>query len=104
MATQLQDSGTTSIGALSVALIGPHDQRRRIVATALAGSDITTVREFNAYPGKLNDVPRMLDQSYDVVLIDLDSDQQYALQLVEAISANGAITVMVYSFRTTPAC
>ncbi|MGA8731613.1 MAG: AAA family ATPase [Terracidiphilus sp.] len=102
MATQIQDSGTTSIGSLSVALIGPHDQRRRIVATALAGSDITTVREFTAYPGKLNDVPRILDQSYDVVLIDLDSDQQYALQLVEAISANSAVTVMVYSFQNDP--
>ena len=34
-----------------------------------------------------------------MVLIDLDSDQNFALELVEDIAANGAVTVMVYSFQ-----
>jgi len=103
MATQIQDSGATGVSALSIALIGPQDQRRRIVANALAESEVATVREFTSYPTKQGDLPHMLEENYDVVIIDLDSDQRYALELVEAIAVNGAITVMVYSFQNDPA-
>jgi len=102
MATHIEDSDSIGTGALSVALIGPSDQRRRIVVSALAGSDVANVREFTAYPSKLSDVTRITDQNFDVVIIDLDSDQHYALELVEAIAANTAITVMVYSSQTDP--
>lgn len=102
MAAHIEDSDSIGASTLSIALIGPSDQRRRIVANALAGSDAGTVREFTAYPSKLADVSRITDQNFDVVIIDLDSDQHYALELVEAIAANPAITVMVYSMQTDP--
>ncbi|MFZ0747176.1 MAG: AAA family ATPase [Terracidiphilus sp.] len=102
MATHIEDSDSIGASTLSVALIGPSDQRRRVVANALAGSDVATVREFTAYPSKLSDVSHILDQNFDVVIIDLDSDQHYALELVESIAANGAVTVMVYSVQTDP--
>ena len=92
----LQSSG------LSVALIGPHDARRRIVANALAGAGVSSIREFTAYPSKLEDSAKSMEQEFDVVIIDLDSDQNYALQLVEAISASGTVTVMVYSMNPDP--
>ncbi|HUX43812.1 MAG TPA: AAA family ATPase [Terracidiphilus sp.] len=98
----MQDPDFLKSSGLSVALIGPHDQRRRIVASALAGVNVTQVREFTAYPSKLSDVPRLLEQGYDVVIIDLDSDQQYALELVEAMAGDNAVTVMVYSMQTDP--
>lgn len=98
----MQDSDSFGTGGLSIALIGPHDQRRRIVASALAGANMTQVREFTAYPSKLADVPRLLEQGYDVVIIDLDSDQQYALELVETIAADSSVTVMVYSMQNDP--
>jgi pilus assembly protein CpaE len=44
----------------------------------------------------------MLEQRYDVVIIDLDSDPGYAIQMVEKICASGAITVMVYSVKPDP--
>jgi pilus assembly protein CpaE len=47
-------------------------------------------------------VPRLLEQGYDVVIIDLDSDQGYALELVETIAADSAVTVMVYSMQNDP--
>lgn len=102
MANIMQDPDFLKSSGLSVALIGPHDQRRRIVASALAGVNVTQVREFTAYPSKLSDVPRLLEQGYDVVIIDLDSDQQYALELVEAMAGDNAVTVMVYSMQTDP--
>ncbi len=104
MSTQIQDpdSDLLSAGGLSIALIGPNDTRRRIIANALAGSAAGTVREFTAYPNKLGEVDRLMDQGFDVVIIDLDSDQNYALELVESVAANGAVTVMVYSMNNDP--
>jgi hypothetical protein len=51
-----------------------------------------------------DDVPRLLEQHYDVIIIDLDSDPEYALELVESICANGAATVMVYSEKPIRSC
>jgi len=87
---------------LSVALIGPDEQRRRAAAYALAGCQGSEVREFTSYPPGLDDVPRLLEQRYDVIVIDLDSNPEYALELVESIGANGVATVMVYSAKADP--
>jgi pilus assembly protein CpaE len=87
---------------LSIALIGPDDLRRVSAATALASCQSSGVREFRAYPSGMDDVPRLLEQHFDVVMIDLDSSPEYALELVEAICANSQATVMVYSELTNP--
>jgi pilus assembly protein CpaE len=58
------------------------------------------VHEFKAYPPALNDVPRILGDNYDVILVELDSDPEYALDLVETICARGLATVMVYSAQS----
>lgn len=93
-----------SVGAsdLSIALIGPNENRHRIVANALAGSGTTMVREFPSYPNKTTDVPRLMEQNFDVFIIDLDGDQRYALELVEDLSANPSVTVMVFSMNNDP--
>jgi Flp pilus assembly CpaE family ATPase len=87
---------------LSVALIGPDENRRRAAAYALAGCQGSEVREFTSYPPGLDDVPRLLEQRYDVIVIDLDSNPEYALELVESIGANGMATVMVFSAKADP--
>src|SRR5579863_626117 len=102
MQNHFLDQETTGSGDLSIALIGPNENRRRIVANALAGAGSTTVKEFPAYPSKTNDVPRMLEQNFDIFIIDLDGDQRYALELVEEIAANPATTVMVFSMNNDP--
>jgi pilus assembly protein CpaE len=84
---------------LSIVLIGPDDLRRRAAADALAECPGNDVREFASYPPGLDDVPRLLEQHHDVIIIDLDSDPEYALELVESIGANGTATVMVYSAK-----
>lgn len=87
---------------MSVALIGPNEAHRKIVSQALAQSEARSVREFAAYPSLANDVPRLLREHYEVVMIDLDSDTEYALQLVEKLAAESEATVMVYSSQNSP--
>jgi len=88
-----------SIGAelLSIALIGPNEERRKALSRALAECREAVVREFSSYPTTLDEVPRLLKQYYDVIIIDLDSNREFALELVESICANDSATVMVYS-------
>ena len=58
--------------------------------------------EFPSYPAGLDDLPGMLDQKFDVVIIELDSDPEFALELVESIGSDGMATVMVYSASADP--
>jgi Flp pilus assembly CpaE family ATPase len=99
LSSNLDTKNPDSVGAelLSIALIGPDENRRRAVATALAECRAAKVREFSSYPTALDEVPRLLEQYFDVILIDLDSNPEFALELVESICAKDAATVMVYS-------
>jgi len=88
-------------GILSIALIAPSDRRREPIAAALASLHGAATRQFTAYP-ELDDLPRLMDSSYDVIIVDLDSNAEYALDLVEAICSNNSVTVMVYSEQVSP--
>ena len=90
------------VESLSIVLIGPHEQRREQVAVALRGCAGCSVRAFGSYPPSLDDVPRLLEQHHDVIIVDLDSDSEYALELVESIGASNSVTVMVYSAEPDP--
>lgn len=96
MSTPTQDSDALGANVLTIALIGPDQQRRGAVAIALTGVQAGMTREFASYP-ELDEVPKIIDDGYDVVIVDLDSNPEYALDLVEAICAKGSATVMVYS-------
>ena len=85
--------------SLSIALIGPDEDRRKAAVTALAGCRQRIIREYSSYPSNLGDVPKLLEPGYDVIILDLDSYSEYALELVECICAKDPATVMVYSER-----
>jgi protein TonB len=72
------------------------------VAKAVAGAEGRAIREFAVYPDRMSELPRLLQQNFDVVMIDLDSDQNCALQLVQDIAALGTVNVIVYSQRNDP--
>jgi Flp pilus assembly CpaE family ATPase len=97
----LDEQYTDSLGAhaLSIALIGPDEDRRKAAASILAVCQAGEIREFSSYPASLDEVPRLLEPHYDVVIIDLDTLPEYALELVENICANHTATVMVYSLK-----
>ena len=96
-----QAGGTLGTIALSIALIGPEDGRRKEMAAALAGLQCETILELPAYP-ELDELSRMIEQRYDVVLVDLDANPGYALDLIESICGESCATVMVYSAQTDP--
>lgn len=90
--------GADSLGAdlLSVVLIGPDEARRAAVAAALAGPLCGARRELSFYPG-VEDVPKLIERNFDVVIVDLDSNPEAALDLVESLCSGSPSTVMVYS-------
>ena len=91
-----------SAGDLSIAVICPDKQRRNDATIALGECQNGSIREFISYPPNLQDVSRTLGNNFDVILVDLDSDPEYALDLVESISTRGLATVMVYSEQKDP--
>jgi pilus assembly protein CpaE len=99
--TPTKDPDVLGRNVLSVALIGPDAQRREPIASALARLQGSVTREFTAYP-ELDDVPRLLEAEYDVIILDLDSNTEHALDLVEDICGKSSVTVMVYSAQIDP--
>ena len=99
---QITDSHSLSAGILSTAVISPDMHRRTEAINALGECHNGPIREFISYPPNLDDVSRVLGNNYDVVLVDLDSDPEYALNLVESISTSGQAAVIVYSEQADP--
>jgi pilus assembly protein CpaE len=91
-----------SLDALSIAVISPDHRRRYAATRALGECRSGPIREFTSYPPNLDDVPHTLNHTFEVVIIDVDSDPEYALSLVESISVHGLATVIVYSEQTHP--
>src|SRR5947209_8474154 len=98
MATLTRDAESISMGPpLSVVLIGPHETRRKSVAQAFTGPQSRVAREFDSYPA-FDDLNQIFQGNHDVVLVDLDSDTEKALDIVENLcAADGFLTVIVYS-------
>jgi len=86
---------------LSVALIGPDKKRRWAVAKTLAGTGRANVREFDSYPPKLDHLKRLL-ASFDVVFLDMDSDPDVAMELVESAGTGDGSKIIAYSERSDP--
>jgi pilus assembly protein CpaE len=99
--TSAKDPDALGSKTLSIALIGPEEFRRQPIASALASLQGGVTREFSFYP-ELDDVPRLLEANYDVIIVELDSNPEYALELVENICGNSSLTVMVYSAQVYP--
>ncbi len=101
MAGYAQGSGTIGADLFSVALIGPDANSRKSVADAVECFRSGIVRTFETYPS-LDELPRIIRERYDVVIVELDSNPEFALELIENICAETSATVMVYSNRTDP--
>jgi len=101
MSTSTTDPDALGSKIISIALISPEELQRKPLADALAELRGSVTREFVSYP-ELDDVPKLLEADFDVVIVELDSNPEYALDLVESICANSSTTVMVYSSRVYP--
>jgi len=99
MASTRQTTEPLGTEPLGIAVISPDDYRRSLAIRALDGFPHGRIREFISYPPDVDSVTRVLKESFDVVIIDLDSDPEYTLNLVEKICADGATNIIVYSER-----
>ncbi len=86
---------------LTIALIGPDEHSRNEMARALAASGGKEVHAFSTYPPSLDDTPALLMETHNPVIIELDTDPEFALSLVEKLAVAGPLnsTVMVYSAK-----
>jgi Flp pilus assembly CpaE family ATPase len=94
----LNYSSTTAVEHFSVALIGPDAEKREAVAGALARWPGADIRQFPSYPPNVDDVAELLKLSFDIVVIDAESDTEYAAQIVENMSTRGSAAVMAYAW------
>lgn len=87
---------------LSIAVISP-DRHRRIAATlALDACGNAQLFEFTQYPSSQDEVLQLRERHFDVVaidavLIDVESDPERAVALVERLCSGDAIVAMVFS-------
>jgi pilus assembly protein CpaE len=92
-----RDSVIPDETTLTVAILGPDEQRRKVVASAISRRPGLKIHEFSSFPPRLEDLPQMLAQAYEVVIIDVDSEPDYAFALVESLCTSGRTYVMAYS-------
>ena len=92
-----QASDTPIKKVLSIALIGPDDNRRKAFMSVLSGLPNNEIREFTSFPPNLDELPRTVGEQYDVVILDVDCDPDYVFDLVDRICSSSAACVMVYS-------
>jgi pilus assembly protein CpaE len=102
--TAIQPANTPAIdlGIITVAVISPDEGRREAAINALGECRGVQIREFISYPPGIENVSRMLGTNFEVVLVDLDSDPEYAVDLVQSICSHGHATVIVYSSQADP--
>jgi pilus assembly protein CpaE len=81
---------------LSVVVIGPDDRRRSDVVFALQGPLCSEPQQMSHYP-EMSRISKLIEMDFDVVIVDLDSNPDAALDVVENVCAAGRATVMVYS-------
>ncbi|MFZ0394254.1 MAG: AAA family ATPase [Terracidiphilus sp.] len=81
---------------LLVGVVGPDDRRRDVVATSIMAPWSSDVRHVSYYPegGRLVE---LVNTGFDVIIVELDSDPERALQVVEQVARVSQSTVMVYS-------
>jgi pilus assembly protein CpaE len=103
MSTRTQIPDALSASFLSIAVISPDEELRSAAVSALGECQHSQIQEFASYPPNSDDAPRMLGNDFDVVLIDMDSNPEYAVDLLDSIcSTHGRATAMAYSAAPDP--
>jgi pilus assembly protein CpaE len=103
MSDSIQIPDSLNSTPLTIAVISPDAYHRDEVIASLARFANGSIREFISYPTGASAVAQALRQDFDVVIIDLDSDPDYAIDLVENICVDGSTNVIVYSSKPDPA-
>jgi pilus assembly protein CpaE len=94
----MPDTSTSAASSsFSAVLIVPDPARRQSLAGVLAGLQFTIARALDAYPDD-HDVSTVVPAECQIVIVDLDTDVNLALHVIECIcSHNALVAVMAYS-------
>jgi DNA-binding NarL/FixJ family response regulator len=80
-----------------VAVIGPDDAKRESVVRTLDEFPQVDVSEFYSYPPKRGYLRDVLENPFNVVMIELDSSPEIALDLIEEAAEFSSAAILVYS-------
>ena len=95
-------AGSAEEQPLSIAVVSPDPGCRHAAVEALDRFSKCRIREFISFPHDIEEVAQVLKMGYDVVIVDLDSDVQYALSLIEHICVESATNVITFSVNADP--
>lgn len=102
MPSPVHASDLQSDRPLSVAVISPDRRMRILASSTFVQCGHVQMREFMDYPPSLQEAAQTLESTFDAILIDLDSNTSFALQLVETLCTARSAVVMVFSSRKDP--
>jgi pilus assembly protein CpaE len=91
-----------STGSLYIAVVSPDEKRRAAAIRALGECHTGKIEQFLSYPPDLENAPRKLNRDFDIVLVDLDTNSNLALDLIESVSVRGLSVAMIYSAQVDP--
>ncbi|MDR3737737.1 MAG: hypothetical protein P4L40_01840, partial [Terracidiphilus sp.] len=97
MSTSTQIPAPLRDSPLSVAIISPDRQRRIGATLALDSCAGVQLFEFPEYPFSLDEVTQLRQRPFDVALIDVDSNPERAVALLEQLCGGDAIVAMAFS-------
>jgi pilus assembly protein CpaE len=95
-------NGSASAGRAAIAIIGLDNQSRRDVINALAGCPDRHTPQLIVHPAEIDGSSKLTIMHFDVAIVDLDSNPESALGLIEEICVHGTATVMTYSTQSDP--
>lgn len=94
--------GTRMQTTSTVVLICPNENHRANLVRSIVAQRATVLAEFNVYPSHAHISP-LLEMDCDAFVIDIDTDAELGLELVETIcTRKPSATVMVYSEVQNP--
>lgn len=84
---------------IRVAILDTDLQRRNAAAGVLSQISDVTVTQIQSFPQSVDDVSKILQSPYDVLLVNADCDQQFTLDLATDLADSSRTELMVYSSR-----
>jgi pilus assembly protein CpaE len=102
MSSLIQTDEALRDSSFSVAVISPDRQRRLAATSTFAQRGNVEIHEFSNYPPSLEFMPALLERAFDVILIDLDGNPRFALEMAEMLCIARSAIVMVFSANADP--
>jgi pilus assembly protein CpaE len=97
MSASIQIPRAPNTRVLSIAIIGPDERLRKTLASEIASCQSGPIQEHFSYPPGLHHVQNIVEQNFDAIFIDLESEPEFALELAENIGAHSSATVIAYA-------